>query len=53
MRYKPERALTLSTAFSFTDKLPWVEMRYKPERALTHGKRILSCPLLIPCRNEV
>ena len=36
MRYKPERALTLSISDKFISRSHKVEMRYKPERALTH-----------------
>ena len=35
MRYKPERALTLSNIVEKDSNSITVEMRYKPERALT------------------
>ena len=41
MRYKPERALTLSNPIeTLLIELSDVEMRYKPERALTRLKTI-------------
>ena len=54
MRYKPERALTLTLlSFMALIKISAVEMRYKPERALTQVVVQLSQFRTLCRRNEV
>ena len=54
MRYKPERALTLTLlSFMALIKISAVEMRYKPERALTLSSFDFGIIYSILRRNEV